>query len=275
MSAIAKCMISASQQFVGAALPAILHQQSRGLMAATLIALAATAGLSPSTAQAQQAYQWGSGASSNANEGVLPQQSAGRWGELLGSVAGRAAGVMLGGSGATSVIGRAAQEASAGIGDEIGRNVGRSAAQSPYTASKTNSVVAMPAYERDHLDTLGLRAIFANAEAVRAGDNYSGAGRDASDRYNQAQRSFELAMRSTADRGFPVTAWLQVRDALQQPLRAVPEARFADLARAMSERLQRPGGPGFVTATSNNTNSLESLRVSMQQRQQGGYAPRY
>lgn len=266
MSALKQALLSASQQFMFVAQPAILNVRARSLVAAAAMALATAAAVMPAPASAQNVF-WGQGGAQNNNSGVLPENSAGRWGEMLGSAVGRAAGAMLGGNNASSDIGRRAQEVITGVTEEVGRNVGRGVATQPYANQQgTSSNQAMPVYEQDFLDTAGLRAIFANGEASRLPRN-TAAGRDAADRYDQAQREFELALRASSDRGFSINQWIAARSVLQQPLRSVPEERLAAIAQAMSSRLYRPGGPGFQAVQNNRSSSLESLRVSMQGRQ--------
>ena len=234
MSALLRSFISASQQFAAAAPAELLNPRARQIVAASLIAVAASMA-APVDAQAQSNYWTQGGQSAEAQ--VLPSNSAGRWGEMLGSALGRAAAVAVGGPNASSELGRRAQDAFSGVTEEVGRNVGRSAATKPYGAQGSNrGIASAPLIEQDHLDTLGLRAIVATVPA---------AGRNVSPQYDQAVRSFEMAIRATADRGFDVQPWMEARQALQQSPGSVPYNRMVEIGRPMSSRLNRQNGPGF------------------------------
>lgn len=246
MSVFSRCLLSASQQFLRNASPTLLDPRAKMIAGAALLAVSAASVLvSPAHAQ-----------NSNANQSPLPANSAGRWGELLGSVMGRAAGVALSGNAATSEVGRGLQRVSIGVSEEMGRNLGRSAAQKPYAsggeyqaarspAGMAAALASIPDIERDYIDTLGVNAVLAYgpaAAAQPAAPSY----RAAQDARVSALRDFELALRATADRGFSVSPWADVRSSLQQPLRAVPEARLLQYAQEMTRRLNRPGGPGYA-----------------------------
>ncbi|MHB1201305.1 MAG: hypothetical protein ACYCZ6_17500 [Polaromonas sp.] len=260
---------------MSAAQPAVLSPRARALVSTVMIALSASAMLTPESAKAQ--YVWGGpGATPPADQSALPASSAGRWGDMLGGAVGRAAGVALGGGGAaTTAIGRSMQDISSGVGQEVGRNLGRAAAQMPYQSgaavaragnqSIQQSIQATPDIERDYLDKLGLDAVFANGRAVQARSGPAQDYRSAQALRDSTMRDFELALRSTTSRGFTVDPWMDVRTALQQPLGSVPEYRFTQYAETMSARLQRPGGPGYQTGGTARVNSLEALRISMQQ----------
>lgn len=232
MSALLRSFLSASQQFAAAAPGELLNPRARQAVAATLIVMAAGVAV-PVDAQAQANY-WNQNGESNQ---VLPSNSAGRWGEMLGSALGRAAAVAAGGPNASSDLGRRAQDAFSGVTEEVGRNIGRTAATRPYGAQGSNrGLAAAPVFEQDHLDTLGLRAIVATVPA---------GGRNVSPQYEQAVRNFEMAIRATSDRGFDVQPWMEARQALQQPPGSVPYNRMVEIGRPMSSRLNRQNGPGF------------------------------
>lgn len=294
MSALHRCFLSASQQFMSVAKPAILNARSQNLVAAVLIAIAAVSTFSAPTNANAQVWAGGVGGttSQQGSNSPLPQSSAGRYGELMGGVLGRAAGGVVAGNSSNSDIGRRTQAVVTGIGEEVGRNLGRAGAEKPYeppgnhikgrpggpdysngaTSNSSKLTPATPVYERDHLDKLGLRAIFANSEAIKAGDAYRGGSsvpmREATDFYNQSLRNFEMALRATADRGFDIQPWMDARQALQQPLRAVPEQRMAELGSTMYSNLSRPGGPGYSDRDTSNVITLESLRILTQKNQQ-------
>lgn len=261
MSALSRCLLAASHQFLRIAQPAVLSPSAKMIVTAAVMALAATGAFSEKANA--QGYVWGNGSSNssygnngNENQSALPAASAGRWGEVLGGVMGRAAGVVMSGGPATSEIGRRMQEVSSGIGEEVGRNMGRTTAQAPYGNSRGNNpgvlnpreistaLLEIPLIERDHLDTLGTNAIFAYAPAAETPPN--------SPTYQSAQlgrenavRNFEMSLRAVSDRGFNVSPWAPLRMALQQPLNSMPSARFVQYGQEMTQRLQRQGGPGY------------------------------
>lgn len=240
MSALSRCLHSASQQFL-CVIPSVhLNLNARSLVTSALLSVSML-GVSTMPAQA---------------ESVLPASSAAQWGDSLGRVAGSALGVLVAGTGATNDIARQAQQAVAGIGQEVGGNVGRAAAQKPY-GNGENGAKAVPMIERDHLDIMGLNAILAHNQLIAARPN-SAESKESSTVFQDALRNFEVAYRSVSERGFDVKLWADARTALRQPLYAVPQARFAQYASDMVVRLSRPDGPS----------SVEYQRQRIQQQQQ-------
>lgn len=244
MSAFTLSLNKISAQILMLAPHPILAPASRQTAAAILMTAAALSAAPGDVAA--QSYGYGY-PQPPTEQSPLPQQSAGRWGETLGGVVGRSVGVALGGSaGGSSPIGRGVQDVLSGVGQEVGRNVGRSAAQSPY---RTSSAGAQPVtlQQSDQLDTLALRAVFANERAARYSSNVwiDAAHSSAANINNQAFRLFEGVLRQTAQQGGDVRPWLGLRDALSRPVRTVPESQFAELAQPAADRLNRIGGPGF------------------------------
>lgn len=273
MSVLSRILLSASRQFVAAAPVSILSPQARLITTASLLALSAL-GAAPASAQT---YAWGNGGGDRSgNSSVLPEQSAGRWGEVVGGVLGRAAGALASGTDATTEVGRRLQAVSAGVGEEVGRNLGRVTAKQPYAfddragatspAAVAAALNAMPLIERDHLDTMGVNAILSYGPAA-AVSSQSSAYRDIQVSHQAAVRQFELSLRAVADRGFSIAPWADARAALLQPLRTVPEARYVQYAQEMTQRLRRPGGPGYTV-------SQQYLQAQQQAvGPQGGYQP--
>lgn len=270
MKSLARCFQSASLQFIANAQPAVLSPRAKALVMATALVLVSGVSVMPSAHAAD--YVWGNGGRSTTGQDgqatqektpVVSENSVNRWGEILGGVIGRVAGAAIGGNAATSAIGRTAQDAVTSMSEEAGRNIGRGAvAKAPRL---------MPAVERDYIDTVGLNAVFAHGQAAQLA--VSGR-RDAPQSQSvflardRSVREFDLAVRNSANRGFPVTQWAQVRAMLDRPVGTIPEAHLVSQAQLMSDRLYRPGGPGYRVPSSYATTTLQDMNINMQNRNQ-------
>lgn len=149
MSMLKLCLASASQQFIVYAKTELLSANAKAMMATVTLALAAAAVATPTPAQAQM---WGGQtAAAQANNSVLPQNSAGRWGDLLGGSLGRVLGAGVGG-GSNTELGRRMQDVVSGVSEEVGRNVGRRAAERPYqNVQNAQDVQASPTAQAQSL----------------------------------------------------------------------------------------------------------------------------
>ena len=269
MNALSRTLQSASQQFIANAQPVILTPKTRAIVMASALAVLAGVSVSPS-ARAQ--YVWGNGGQSAATQDgtappVVSQGSVSRWGELLGGVVGRVAGSSIAGGAATSVIGRTVQDAAASVAEEAGRNLGRSA----VTPSTSRTVKVLPLAESDYIDTAGLNALFAHGQAARAvlAERHDSVDTNALlVARARTLREFDLAIRTSAGRGFDVAPWSQALALLQRPVGSTPESQLVQQGQAMSDRLYRAGGPGYRVPTEASTTSLERMRINMQARSQ-------
>ncbi|WP_371436215.1 hypothetical protein [Polaromonas sp.] len=269
MNAIARCLQAASHQFVANAQPTILAPRAKALVMASALVVLAAVTVSPA-AKAQ--YVWGNGGQNTSNndrsQPVISQNSVSRWGEVLGGVVGRAAGTSMAGSAGTTAIGRTVQNAVSGMSEEVGRNLGRSAATEPFRSANN-----IPAAESDYIDTAGLNAIFAHGQAAQqalTGRRNSPDYQNVMAARDRTLREFDLAIRASANRGFNVGQWTQVRSMLLRPVGTTPEPELVAQGQTMSGRLYRQGGPGYRLPTSYATTSLEDMRINMQGRGQPG-----
>lgn len=260
MSAIARCLQSASHQFQAAAAPAILTQRSKSLVMASALVVLAGVSIAPSV-KAQ--YVWGNGGqNSNRSEPTLSENTAARWGQILGGAVARAGSGAIIGSSATTAVGRTMQNAVTGISEEVGRNIGRNVAQEPFRHANRP-----PAAEVDYIDTAGLNAIFATDRATAAavrGNRSSAEYRAAMAERDQTVRAFDLAVRSTAERGFNTSQWSELRAMLLRPLGSTPEVQFAAQGRVMADRLNREGGPGYRVPGTYVATTLINRRANLQ-----------
>jgi len=247
MNTFKRALLSASQQVTVLAPDAALNRWSVVSRYAAVATLAmAGAG----------AHAW----NDPAKDGPLPERQAQRWGENIGGAIGR----IVGSSAITNPsnsAGRAVQSAVIGIAEDVGRWAGGVAATKPYEKNpvdQANAANRVPPAERDHLDTLGLRAIFASEELLRTPRD-SRQYRAAADNLYNAQRNFEMAYRGAAERRVDVQPWAELREVLQTAHRGASEQRLAELGAPLVQRLNRPDGPGYDTQGS-QANPLAQLR---------------
>ena len=249
MSAFSRCLQSAREQI---ALVAPESSLNRSYLLARCAAVA-TLAMAGATAHAWNDPQ---------QQGPLPERQATRWGENIGTAVGRMVGSSAIGN-PTNPAARAVQSAVIGIGEDVGRWAGGRAAAKPYErgpADLANVANGIAPADRDHLDTLGLRTIFAAEELARTPSN-SRDYRVKGDSLYQAQRNFEMAYRAAAERRVDTSPWAELREALTQAHRSFQEVRMAELGRPLAERLNRPGGPGFDrNAQLGQVNPLAQLR---------------
>ena len=232
MSAIQRTMLSAVTQLMAKAPTAVLNVGTRQVAIAALMATASFA------ATAQQYPQQG--------PDLLPQQSASRWGQMLGGVVGQGVASSLG------IQNRDLSRVVSGVAYEVGRNAGGVAATSGYDSrtnnQSRNQVVPMQVVQADHLDTQAMRAVIAHerAELVMSqqGRN-SPAMRDAEYSFRDALRTLENSMRVAEQNRNDVSPWKQLQSALAAPIGSVSPAYIAQLSQPSLSRLQRPGGPGL------------------------------
>lgn len=281
MNAIAQCFQSASHQFMLNAQPTLLSPKARALVMASSLVLLASLSASPS---ARADYVWGNGRSDVTSQEsqdkkapAVSQNSISRWGERLGGVVGRVAGsaAVVGTGIGNSQIGRTVQNAVTGMAEEAGRNLGRGAVSPTPEQTTKPAPAVMPDAERDFIDTSGLNAVFAHGQAAQIAAtkpnsfNYSHPAFVARDR---TMREFDLALRTSSSRGFPITQWTQVRSMLERPLGATPETQLVAQAQQMSERLYRQGGPGYRMPSSSPTTTLQDMSINMQNRNEAAAA---
>lgn len=298
MNMLKLCLESASQQFISFVSPELLSERAKLLMASAALALAAAAVVAPTSAQAQT---WaGQTAASQANAPVLPQSSAGHWGDMLGGSIGRVLGASVGGA-ANSELGRRMQGVVMGVSEEVGRNVGRQAAQRPYQDSAEVTygrsvpnnpfnraqvnpralAPATPAYSvpiatvgrsgtiqqqalshvQDNLDLLALKAVVANDDMVRAGLARSNGVGTLEVLEARALANFEVGLRTAVEQGVNVQPWMPVRSALLLPVGTVSQQEFINLGRPMAERLNRSDGPGLNSLDLNNDRHMAEMRA--------------
>lgn len=265
MSAFQRALLTASEQVLLAAPDAALSRWGLTTKYAVMAALA----ISGASAMA-----W----SNSQDRGPLPEPQARRWGENVGGAVGRMVGMGVG-TNSSNPAGRAAGAAVVGIAEDIGRWAGGRAASKPYEtgpADATKAADRIPTADRDHLDTLALRAIFAADDLVKVAPD-SRDRRALGDALYRAQRNFEVAYRGASERGIEVWPWLSLRDAIAQAHRdtdGVNAQRLADLGQAPAQRLNRPGGPGFDRQAT-TVNPIDQLRAQARGAQaQGDSAPR-
>lgn len=258
MSALKRCLLAASQQIALKAPDTAINKATLMTRYAVMATLAMTAA---------GAHAWG-------DDSPMPERQAVRWGESIGGAVGRmlGAGAVVN---ANNPASRAVQSAAIGISEDVGRWMGGRSVGAAYEKSPADARAAaerVPMAERDHLDSLGLKAIFAADDMVKTPRD-SREYRAASDTFYYAQRNFEMAVRSASERRVDISPWVELRDVLQQAQRSLPEQRLAELGQPLVQRLNRPGGPGFNRQTA-QINPLAQLR---QQAGGGGaiYSPRY
>lgn len=238
MSALSRCIQSAAFKLLSAAAtdPLVLHPSLRALV----LASAAIAGVS--AAVPVQAQDAGS---------AISQNSVSRWGEILGGVVGRSVVAAIGGRSSYSEIGRRTQDIAAQVGEEVGRNVGRTAVTEPFKPSKaapSATHVPMPLTVSDRLDTAALNAIYAHGQAIEVSSHASNGSPSVVEAQNYRQQTvggFFLEHRAAANQGFDVSPWAQSLMALSRQMGDVPANQFVMLGRPMMERLHRQGGPGY------------------------------
>lgn len=248
MNTFKRALLSASQQVTILAPDTALNQWS----AVSRYAVVATLAM----AGAGAAHAW----NDPKQEGPLPERQATRWGENIGGAIGRMVG-MGAITNPTNPAGRAVQSAVIGVAEDAGRWAGGVAAAKPYEKSPVDQASAanrVPTSERDHLDTLGLRAIFASEDLLRTSRD-SRQYRAASDNLYNAQRNFEMAYRGAAERRVDVQPWAELREVLQTAHRGASEQRLAELGKPLAQRLNRPEGPGYDTQGA-QANPLAQLR---------------
>lgn len=304
MSILKLCIASAAQQFITFAAKELLSDRAKNLMSTVTLSLAAAAVVLPTAAQAQV---W-AGQSASSGGSVLPQGSAGRWGDLLGGTLGRVLAASVGGSSNTE-LGRRVQDVVSGVSEEVGRNVGRKAAESPYQSQSEQTVrgrsadfarlTGEPYYapvaqesvwneskprpgrllpaqsplifqHQDHLDLLALKAVVANDDLMRARMPPVSRTSVLDNANVFALTSFELALRSEQQQGLDVQPWMAVRSALLRPIGTVSQEEFVALSSPMIDRITRPGGPGASAIDSSSVNQVSDMRTLNVLRQQAG-----
>lgn len=258
MSVIGKTMQSLAQQFgrmyeverMSGALPKVL-------LSATL---AVSTAVAVSEAQAQQSQQ----------RPVLPEQSAVRWGEVLGQTLGGVVGAAASKDVDNPGVGRVIS----GVISEVGRNVGGNTVRGAYSGT----AASVPEAVRDQLDQAALRAAFAFEDYERTlvawenGQVSRSQVNAAMDAFGRARDRFAGEIRVASGRGVSTAEWAPLKSELSRS--RVDAGYVAQLVRPMAERLQRPGGPGY-RAESRGASSLSDLRARVESRSVREYdAPR-
>ena len=268
VSILKLCLASASEQFVSSLEESFRSERSRHVLCAAMLTITAVGAIGTSPAQAQS---WAGQSAATADGALLPQDSAGRWGDMLGGTLGRVLAGSVGTS-SNSVIARQVQIVASGVAQEVGSNLGRRAAVSQYKNADSvpqsqQGQKTVVKYSQDNLDVLALRALVANddlARAVASLDNTS----TLNDRYTKALGALEVGMRNAITQGYDVMPWMAARAALQKPVVSVAHAELSNLGKPMIERLCRPGGPGMAAVSAalkpNDDRSLAQLSAQYQ-----------
>lgn len=255
MSTTSKMLTSLAQQFAAA----VDADRMRGAMTKVLVssALAMSAAVATTEAMAQQ------------TQSVLPQQSGIYWGQMLGQVLGATAGAVA----AQNIENQGVAQVVTGVATEVGRNLGGMAAKEAYQPSGSAAQPgAMPLHMRDRLDNAGLAAAFAFDQYAQVLAD-SKVGRATRAQLNDAQSAFWAARdaltyqaRDLQSRGYGAQPWFQLSNALSQNV--ISKSHIAELAQPMAERLNRPGGPGYVSSErAQSRSSLSELRARVEARQ--------
>ncbi len=195
---------------------------------------------------------------------LLSQQSASRWGAQFG-------GAVVGDVLREALPGRTPVErVVAGMAAEVGRNMGQRAFEAPYGGEQPRSPVAGRSYaalttaDVDQMDTLSLRAAFAYERYLQdiQGRGLSAAqARTLAAPFETSKANLQAMRRILEREGKDVRPWAPMMQALAAPVGSISLGHINSEGMKMLERLQRPGGPGFVDVPQVHT--LQSLRQQM------------
>lgn len=256
--AVKNAMRSLSIQFMAFSEPQALNHAVRKIAVASVLIASAVA------AQAQQSQR---------NGVLLPEQSAGRWGSVVG-------GAVLGSVASTATGDRLLNQVLTGVATEVGRNGGRIVATAPYDGASSTSrsptnysggfysnYRPIDPRQADQIDTLALRTAFAYEEYVKVMPKD---GRMVTSSFHQAalnplisqRNQFEMAYRTARSNGYDVSPWNQIATTFRAPVGTITLSQISSETAPIAERLYRPGGPGF--SQQQRVENMDSLRQKME-----------
>lgn len=244
--AVHSMMRAMTTQFMAICEPQMLSEKVRKVATASVMAAGLVgAGMAPAQAQQQQ--------------DVLPRNSAAYWGgQVGGALLGQAAQAVQTGN---YILNRAI----VGVASEVGRNVGRQAAVTPYGqngAQQQRSYAPMRGADVDFLDTMALRTVF-SYERLAQTQNRSSQYQMVLAAYEADKANFNAAYRAAISQGGDARPWAPLVRVFGMRVGTISFAHLQEQAAPMLSRLQRPGGPGFVETPVVQT--LDGLRQQMRQ----------
>ncbi|MDM7322589.1 MAG: hypothetical protein P3W87_004750 [Gammaproteobacteria bacterium] len=188
------------------------------------------------------------GASAEQRE-VLPDRAAIHFGEAIGHALGHAVGSSLTKDISNFGIARAVE----GITTEVGRTLGALTVEGVRQGAANSRQGVPPSRLTDRVDTAALRAAFALEEWLRAEQDFRN-GRIPSrqvsiarNAFMDARSDFSREMRAARNEGLDTRPWEPMLNALSR--KYISASEVTELATPMVQRLNRPDGPGYRSAS--------------------------